>query len=353
MLLSEFDFKLPPELIAQKPTEVRTASRMMTLNRADESVRLGHFSDLCENLQSGDLLVLNDTQVIPARLLGKKETGGRVEVFLVERLTGSEESWACMTRSSKTPKPGTRILFSEGLEGRVVAGGDGTLKHLIFTAPGIVSETLDRVGRMPLPPYIDREPEAEDRDRYQTVFASNAGALAAPTAGLHFNQQYLDSLRQAGVEIVFLTLHVGLGTFLPVRTDDVTEHQMHAERYEISERTAERLNCARREGRRVVAVGTTVARALESAVSPQDDTIQSGSASTQIFITPGYTFKVIDALLTNFHLPRSTLLMLVSAFAGKEFVLSAYEQAVLERFRFFSYGDCMFIQLRLYNNELI
>jgi S-adenosylmethionine:tRNA ribosyltransferase-isomerase len=344
MLLSEFDFELSPELIAQKPTDVRTASRMMMLTRADESVRLGQFSDLSENLKSGDLLVLNDTQVIPARLLGKKKTGGRIEVFLVRRLVGTGESWACMTKSSKTPKPGTSICFSGGLEGRIVPGGDETLKHVVFTAAGDVSATLDRVGRMPLPPYIDREPETEDRDRYQTVFARNAGALAAPTAGLHFSRPYLDSLQQGGVEIVFLTLHVGLGTFLPVRTDDVTEHQMHAEQYSITECVAERLNRARKEGRRVVAVGTTVARALESALCSQDNTIQSGTATTDIFIRPGDTFKVVDALLTNFHLPRSTLLMLVSAFAGKDFILSAYGQAVRERFRFFSYGDCMFIQ---------
>ncbi len=344
MFLSEFDFELPAELIAQKPAEVRTASRMMMLNRADESVRLGQFSDLNENLQRGDLLVLNDTQVIPARLIGKKETGGRIEVFLVRRLTGAEEIWACLTKSSKTVKPGARLIFSDGLEGTVLTGGDEPLKYLVFTAPGVVSEALDRVGRIPLPPYIEREPEAEDRDRYQTVFARNAGALAAPTAGLHFSQPYLDNLRRAGVDILFLTLHVGLGTFLPIRTDNVSEHQMHAEEYTISESTAQSLNRARDDGRRIVAVGTTVARALESAFSSLENKVLSGTATTQIFIRPGYTFKVIDALLTNFHLPRSTLLMLISAFAGKEFVLSAYEQAVRERFRFFSYGDCMFIQ---------
>ncbi|MBE0501557.1 MAG: tRNA preQ1(34) S-adenosylmethionine ribosyltransferase-isomerase QueA [Desulfuromonadales bacterium] len=344
MFLSEFDFELPAELIAQKPAEVRTASRMMMLNRADESVRSGQFSDLNEHLQQGDLLVLNDTQVIPARLIGKKETGGRIEVFLVRRLAGAEESWACLTKSSKTVKPGVRLIFSDGLEGTVLTGGDELLKYLHFTAPGVVSEVLDRVGRIPLPPYIEREPEAEDRDRYQTVFACNAGALAAPTAGLHFSQPYLDSLRRAGVDILFLTLHVGLGTFLPIRTDNVAEHQMHAEEYTISESTAQCLNRARDDGRRIVAVGTTVARALESAFSSHENKVLSGTATTQIFIRPGYTFKVIDALLTNFHLPRSTLLMLVSAFAGKEFILSAYEQAVRERFRFFSYGDCMFIQ---------
>jgi S-adenosylmethionine:tRNA ribosyltransferase-isomerase len=344
MLLSEFDFELPPELIAQKPTAERTASRMMVLNRDDKAICLGHFSDLSDNLRRGDLLILNDTQVIPARLLGHKATGGKVEVFLVHRLAGADECWACLTKSSRSPKAGTRIFFSDGLEGCVVAGGDGTLKHIVFTAPDGVSETLERVGRMPLPPYIDREPEAEDRDRYQTVFARNSGALAAPTAGLHFSKEYLALLQQAGIEIAFLTLHVGLGTFIPVRSDDVSEHQMHAEQYTISESVAASLNCARREKRRIVAVGTTVARALESAISPQDLLIQSGTASTDIFIRPGDSFKVVDALLTNFHLPRSTLLMLVSAFAGKDFILSAYKQAVSEGFRFFSYGDCMFIQ---------
>ena len=344
MLLSDFDFELPPELIAQRPTVERTASRMMTLNRADESVHLGQFSDLIQELRQGDLLVLNDTQVIPARLLGHKDTGGRIEVFLVRRLPGADESWACMTKSSKSPKPGTRIVFAEGLHGEVVPGGDDPLRHIVFTAPGDVSAVLDRVGRMPLPPYIDRDPEVEDRDRYQTVFARNAGALAAPTAGLHFSQPLLDRLQQVGVEIAYLTLHVGLGTFLPVRSDNVDEHKMHTEEYAISASVAERVNRARHEGRRVVAVGTTVTRALESAVCDQTGMVRAGNASTGIFIQPGYTFKVVDALLTNFHLPRSTLLMLVSAFAGREFVLAAYRQAVNEGFRFFSYGDCMLIR---------
>lgn len=344
MLLSDFDFELPPELIAQKPTEERTASRMMTLDRADESVRLGRFEDLASELRPGDLLVLNDTQVIPARLLGRKVTGGRIEVFLVRRLVGPEESWACMTKSSKSLKPGTRILFAEGLQGEVVACGDDSLRHIVFTAPGNVPDALDRVGRMPLPPYIDRDPELQDRERYQTVFARNAGALAAPTAGLHFSQAFLDSLQMAGVEIAYLTLHVGLGTFLPVRTDIVAEHKMHSEDFDISGSAADRVNRARRDGRRVVAIGTTVARALESAACEQSGQIRAGTAATDIFIQPGYRFRVVDALLTNFHLPRSTLLMLVSAFAGREFVLAAYRRAVEEHFRFFSYGDCMFIR---------
>lgn len=343
MFLSDFDFELPPELIAQTPTEVRTASRMMMLNRADESVRLGRFSDLATELKSGDLLVLNDTQVIPARLIGKKETGGRIEVFLVRRLAYCEETWVCLTKSSKVPKAGTRIIFAAGVEGRVTPGGDDQLKHVVFTAPGDIQNALDQIGRMPLPPYIDREPELSDRDRYQTVFASNSGALAAPTAGLHFSQSFLQSLQESGIEIVCLTLHVGLGTFLPVRTNDVTEHTMHAEEYSISAQTAERVNRAHLEGRRVVAVGTTVTRALESAVCLQTGEVKAGTAMTEIFIWPGYTFKIVDALLTNYHLPRSTLLMLVSAFAGKEFILAAYQQAVQERFRFFSYGDCMLI----------
>ena len=343
MLLSDFDFELPPELIAQTPTEVRTASRMMTLNRADESVRLGQFSDLTIELKSGDLLVLNDTQVIPARLIGKKETGGRIEVFLVRRLNCLEEAWACLTKSSKTPKPGTRIIFAAGVEGRITQGGDDQLKHVVFTAPGDIRKALDQIGRMPLPPYIDREPELSDRERYQTVFARNSGALAAPTAGLHFSQHFLQSLQESGIEVACLTLHVGLGTFLPVRTNDVTEHKMHAEEYSISEQTAEMVNRAHLEGRRVVAVGTTVTRALESAVCPETGEVKAGTAATDIFIWPGYTFKIVDALLTNYHLPRSTLLMLVSAFAGKEFILAAYQQAVRERFRFFSYGDCMLI----------
>lgn len=343
MLLSEFDFELPPELIAQTPTEVRTASRMMTLNRADESVRVGHFYDLSTELKSGDLLVLNDTQVIPARLLGNKETGGRIEVFLVRRLNDSGDKWACLTKSSKAPKPGSRLLFPGGLEGRLLPGGDEQLKHVQFSAAGDVSHVLRQVGRMPLPPYIDREPESRDSDRYQTVFARHSGALAAPTAGLHFSQSFLQSLQDSGIEVATLTLHVGLGTFLPVRSDDVSEHKMHSEEYSIPDLTAANINKARREGRRIVSVGTTVTRALESAVCLESGEVQPGTSSTDIFITPGYTFKVVDALLTNYHLPRSTLLMLVSAFAGKKFILEAYKKAVQERFRFFSYGDCMLI----------
>jgi len=341
MQLSDFDFDLPEELIAQAPTAERTASRLMLVANGGE-FRTGPFVDLAGYLCPGDLLVLNDTRVIPARLLGRKQSGGRIEVFLARRLPGDAETWDCLTRASKNPKPGNRLLFDAGLEGEVLAGAEEGLRRIRFTAPGDVAATLDRVGKMPLPPYIERSATDDDRERYQTVFARHAGALAAPTAGLHFSREYLEALKQSGVEVTTLTLHVGLGTFLPVRDDDVSRHRMHTEDYSISAATAETVNRAKAAGRRIIAVGTTVARTLEAACDAEGR-LQSGHGSTDIFITPGYRFRMIDGLLTNFHLPRSTLLMLVAAFAGRERILAAYAQAVRERFRFYSYGDCMLI----------
>jgi len=343
MQLSDFDFELPDDLIAQAPTDERTASRLMIVADGDEQFRIGSFADLAACLRAGDLLVLNDTRVIPARLLGKKASGGRIEVFLARRQPGADEVWDCMTRASKTPKAGNRLLFADGLEGEVLDGADDGLRRIRFSAAGDVVAVLERVGQMPLPPYIERAATEVDRERYQTVFSRHAGALAAPTAGLHFSREFLAELESAGVEIATLTLHVGLGTFLPVRDDDLSRHRMHAEDYIIPAATATAVNRARVEGRRVIAVGTTVTRTLEAACDPHSAQVRPGAGSTDIFIAPGYRFRAVDGLLTNFHLPRSTLLMLVAAFAGRERILAAYAQAVRERMRFYSYGDCMLI----------
>lgn len=342
MRLSNYNFELPEELIAQHPLAQRQASRLMVLNRGTQQVQLAAFTDIASWFRPGDVLILNDTRVIPARLLGCKETGGRIEVFLVRRIPGSEEIWACMTKSSKAPRPGSRLLLGEGLEAVVVDGGEAPFRHVKFSCQGDFSQMLEQVGRIPLPPYIRREATVEDRSRYQTVFARTSGAVAAPTAGLHFTDEILQDLVDKGVEIRFLTLHVGLGTFLPVRTDDLSEHRMHQENYFVPEDTAEAVNRAKIEGRRVIALGTTSTRTLEYAVDDQGR-LQAGAGTCDLFIRPGFTFRIVDGLVTNFHLPCSTLLVLVAALAGREFILEAYRQAVEEQFRFFSYGDCMLI----------
>jgi S-adenosylmethionine:tRNA ribosyltransferase-isomerase len=343
MQLEDFDFTLPEELIAQYPTERRDGSRLMLLDRQTGNISTGNFPGVVDALQPGDLLVVNDTRVIPARLLGHKESGGKVEVFLVRRLDDAEgEDWLCMTRSSRSLKVGMPLQLGEGLSAEVLAGGEPPHRHIRFFCDGPFLERVEQVGRLPLPPYITRPDEVADRERYQTVFACNEGAVAAPTAGLHFTEDLLRQLRHKGVEICALTLHVGLGTFLPVRVADVRTHKMHAELYAVPEATARAVNRARAEGRRVIALGTTAARALESAVDEHGG-LRPGAGESEIFIYPGYRFQLVDALITNFHLPRSTLLMLVSALAGRDFILRAYRQAVAERFRFFSYGDCMLI----------
>lgn len=342
MLLDDFSFDLSPELIAQYPPPCREDARLMVLHRQERQVATRTFPAIGDYFTAGDLLVLNDTRVIPARLQGSKESGGKIEVFLVQRLHGQEEVWACLTRCSKTPRPGCRLLLGGGLEGTVLAGGDPPYRHIRFSCVGDFCTVLEQAGRIPLPPYIRRQDGPLDRERYQTVFARTPGAVAAPTAGLHFTERVLTELRSRGVEIRPLTLHVGLGTFLPVRAENLAEHRMHAEIFSIPPTTAEAVNRARAEGRRVFAVGTTTTRALESSVDASGQLL-AGEGSTEIFITPGFRFRVVDALITNFHLPRSTLLMLVSAFAGRDFVLDAYRQAVADRFRFFSYGDCMLI----------
>ena len=340
MRLSDFDYALPAELIAQHPAERRDASRVLTLER--ESCTLGEttVAALAAQFRPGDLLVINDTRVIPARLQGQKETGGAVEIFLVRRLAGEGERWNCLVKASKSPKPGCRVLLASGVAATVL-GREGGEWQVLFEGSDDFMGWLEQAGSMPLPPYIKRAPRGEDQERYQTVFAREKGAVAAPTAGLHFTQGLLDEIRAAGVEIAPLTLHVGLGTFMPVRVEELAGHTMHRERYRIPESTAQAIRRTRERGGRVIALGTTSLRALEHAAASGE--LEHGEREADIFILPGYRFRVVDALITNFHLPKSTLFMLVCAFAGKECMMNAYREAVSRRFRFFSYGDAMFI----------
>ncbi len=336
MQRTDFQYDLPESLIAQRPATERRGSRLLLLDGVSGEVDDRQFSDLPGLLRPGDLLVFNDTRVIPARLFGRKESGGRVEV-LVERITSKREVLAHV-RASKSPKPGSWLTLEDAFDVEVT-GREDDLFALRF--PGPVLELLKQHGRMPLPPYIDREAVEVDSERYQTVYANREGAVAAPTAGLHFDQAMLEQLQQDGIETAFVTLHVGAGTFQPVRVDDIREHVMHAEYIEVSRETVEAVTRARLRGGRVVAVGTTVVRSLESAARSGELVPYAGE--TDIFITPGYQFRVIDALLTNFHLPESTLLMLVCAFAGYDAVMNAYRHAVDQQYRFFSYGDAMFL----------
>ena len=343
MHLDDYDFTLPEGLIAQQPVATRDASRLMCLDRRSGSISTRQFSGILNCFRPGDVLVVNDTRVIPARLLGQKVTGGKIEIFLVRRIeTATAEEWLCLTKSSKSPRPGTVVTLADDLSAEILEEAASPYRKVRFTCRGDFMQRVEEIGHLPLPPYIKREDRQEDRSRYQTVFARENGAVAAPTAGLHFTAEILQQLRDAGVQIVPLTLHVGLGTFLPVRVENILEHKMHSELYSIPQATADAVNLARDGGRRVFALGTTSARALETAAT-EDCHLLAGRGESEIFIYPGYRFKLVDALITNFHLPKSTLLMLVSAFAGREFVLSAYRQAVVERFRFFSYGDCMLI----------
>lgn len=344
MFLNDYDFTLPEELIAQTPATRRDASRLMCLKRESEEIFTGQFPDIVNWFRSGDVLVFNDTRVIPARLLGQKETGGKVEILLVRHHSdwSRGERWLCLTKSSRPIKPGTIVNFDQSLQAEVLDFEEDPYRLVQFSCRGDFIELVESLGRLPLPPYIRREDDEDDRERYQTVFARERGAVAAPTAGLHFTAALLQELEAQGVELCALTLHVGLGTFLPVRVEDPRDHKMHSEIYSIPDATAARVNRARAEGRRVIALGTTSARTLETAVSASGALI-AGRGESEIFIYPGHRFKMIDALVTNFHLPKSTLLMLVSAFAGREFTLKAYRRAVEERFRFFSYGDCMMI----------
>ncbi|AXQ29941.1 tRNA preQ1(34) S-adenosylmethionine ribosyltransferase-isomerase QueA [Solimonas sp. K1W22B-7] len=337
MRRSDFQYELPPELIAQHPAARRSASRLLQL-RPDGSLADRQIRELPELLRPDDLLVFNDTRVIPARLYGRKPTGGKVEI-LVERVL-DEREFLAQLGVSKKPKAGG--LVEVGEDRLTLLGRDDDLFRLRYDGPGTVMDFLQRAGQLPLPPYITHTPGGEDAERYQTVFASNPGAVAAPTAGLHFDEELLAALRARGLRTATLTLHVGAGTFQPLRVDDLSEHRMHSERYQLGTELLQAIAETRERGGRVVAVGTTVTRALESAAAQNG--LQAGEGETRLFITPGYRFAVVDVLLTNFHLPESTLLMLVSAFGGYERLMGAYRHAVEQRYRFFSYGDAMLIE---------
>jgi S-adenosylmethionine:tRNA ribosyltransferase-isomerase len=343
MFLTEYDYDLPPELIAQQPLGDRSASRLLLLNRVSKKIAHQQFNSLPDLLREGDLLVRNETRVLPARLLGRKQSGGFVEVLLVRRSDAAQNVWRCMTRSSKPVRVGNLLEFPEGICGEVTGEEDDGQRLVHFSCPGDFLKALERVGHMPLPPYIRREDHNLDKERYQTVFAKNPGAVAAPTAGLHFSEETFAALTARNIDVCGVTLHVGPGTFLPVRSESLNEHRMHSEAYEIPPASAEQINAARADGRRVVALGTTVTRTLEHAVNDQG-LLQAGQGETDLFIRPGFRFRMVDALITNFHLPKSTLLVLVSAFAGRDFILEAYREAVECGYRFFSYGDCMLIE---------
>ncbi len=340
MKTSDFDYHLPEELIAQTPLSDRSASRLLLVDRASSHLKHDIFKNITDYLMSGDVLVLNDTKVLPARLLGiKKETNAVIEILLLTEL--GKNIWETLAKPAKRVKIGTEIVFGDGsLIAKCIQEGEEGIRHFEMIYKGIFLEILDRLGEMPLPPYIHER--LEDPDRYQTVYSKSIGSAAAPTAGLHFTNALLDSIKQKGVIICTLTLHVGLGTFRPVAVDDVLKHKMHSEFYRVEQNTIDILKDAKKEKRRIISVGTTTTRTLEAIYQKYGDFAQD-SGWTDIFIYPGYKFKAIDALITNFHLPKSTLIMLVSAFASKEIIMNAYEVAVKENYRFFSFGDSMFI----------
>ncbi len=342
MNVQDFDYDLPQELIAQDPLEDRTASRLLILDKNTGAVRHSVFSRVGEVLKAGDLLVINNTKVIPARLLGVKEgTGAAVEILLLKKSETEANCWETLVKPGKKCRTGTRVIFGDGSLAaeitKVLPDGNRMVR---FSFEGIFEEILDRLGEMPLPPYITHK--LADKNRYQTVYAKYEGSAAAPTAGLHFTKELLESIRSQGVDVAEITLHVGLGTFRPVKADTVEEHHMHSEYYAVDETAAAKINACRKRGGRIVAVGTTSCRTLESAAAA-DGSIAAGSGWTDIFIYPGYRFKLVDALITNFHLPKSTLVMLVSALAGRENILNAYREAIAQRYRFFSFGDAMII----------
>lgn len=340
MNVKDFYYELPQELIAQDPLLQRDSSRLLVLDRQTGAYEHKTFHNLPDDLKEGDCLVLNDTKVLPARLLGEKEdTGAGIEVLLLKRKDA--DVWETLVRPGKKMKPGARVSFGGGLlKAEVLEVVEEGNRLIRFEYEGIFEEILDKLGQMPLPPYITHQ--LEDKNRYQTVYAKNNGSAAAPTAGLHFTPQLLEAIQKKGVEIAYVTLHVGLGTFRPVKVENVLEHHMHSEYYCLEPEEADKINRTKANGGRIIAVGTTSCRTLESVANP-DGTVSAGSGWTEIFIYPGYEFKVIDGLVTNFHLPESTLLMLVSALAGREQIMAAYEEAVRQRYRFFSFGDAMFI----------
>ena len=338
---SDFYFDLPEELIAQVPILDRSSSKLMVLDKETGEISHKVFKDIVDYLNPGDCLVLNDTRVIPARLIGEKEnTGGKIEFLLLKR--NEDDTWETLVKPGKRAKIGTRFSFGQGkLIAEVVGMGDDGARIVKFEYEGIFEEVLDELGNMPLPPYITER--LEERERYQTVYSKHNGSAAAPTAGLHFTDELLQKIKDKGVDIAFVTLHVGLGTFRPVKVDDVLEHDMHSEYYMVTQEAADKINKAKESGKRVITVGTTSTRTIES-VADENGKMKADSGWTEIFIYPGYEFKVVDNLITNFHLPESTLIMLVSALAGKENVLNAYECAVENKYRFFSFGDAMFIK---------
>ena len=341
MKLSDFTFKLPQELIAQEPLEDRSGSRLMVLDRVNHSIEHKKFTDLLEELHPGDCLVLNNTRVMPARLIGEKaDTHGKVEFLLLSRK--EQNQWEVMVKPGKKAKVGDIIDFGNGIiQAEILEIMDGGNRRVSLKYDGIFEEVLDQLGQMPLPPYITKQ--LEDQERYQTVYSKHTGSAAAPTAGLHFTHDFMKKIEEKGVSIAYITLHVGIGTFRPVKVENVLEHDMHSEYFFIEEAEAEKINSAKKNGGRIIAVGTTSSRTLES-VADEQGLLKKCSGWTDIFIYPGYSFKIVDALITNFHLPESTLIMLVSALAGREFILDAYEAAIKSSYRFFSFGDAMLIK---------
>ncbi len=349
MHINDFDYDLPQELIAQTPAEKRDFSRLMVVHRSTGEVEHKHFYDIIDYLKEGDCLVLNNSKVLPARLYGSKEgTGAKVEFLLIKRIEG--DTWETMVRPGKRLKPGDTVSFSDDkvFRAHIIDYGDDGTRIVKFEYEGIFLERLEELGKMPLPPYIERENNSEDKDRYQTVYAKNEGSVAAPTAGLHFTEELLEKAKAKGVKLAYVTLHVGIGTFRPVKVENIEEHHMHFEEYYVDEETADTINQTILAGGRIVSVGTTSTRTVESAAEFDEASgkylVKAGHGSTGIFIYPGYEFKIIKSLITNFHLPKSTLLMLISALYNREDILRVYKIAVQERYRFFSYGDAMFIE---------
>lgn len=340
MKVKDFDYYLPEELIAQTPIEKRDESRLMVLDKKTKTIEHRHFKNILEYLEPGDVLVRNNTKVIPARLYGQKETGAKVEFLLLNNI--EKDIWECIVRPGNKLHIGTKVIFGNGLlVAEILDTMPGGTRKVEFHYDGIFNEILDKIGLMPLPPYIHES--LKEKERYQTVYAKYEGSAAAPTAGLHFTPELLEEIQKKGVEIANVTLHVGIGTFRPVKEEAVEEHEMHSEHFYIKQEDAEKINKAKKEGHRVIAVGTTSCRVLES-IADENGYVEETEGDTQIFIYPGYKFKCLDALITNFHLPQSTLLMLVSALAGKDYIMESYNEAVKEKYRFFSFGDAMFIK---------
>lgn len=341
MKLEEFDYELPEELIAQVPIQKRDESRLMVLDRKEKTITHEIFKNIINYLEPGDCLVRNNTKVIPARLYGKKETGANVEFVLLKQLEG--DTWESIVRPGNKLRPGTKVIFGEGLlQAEILDILEGGTRKVQFTYEGIFNEILDKIGLMPLPPYIHES--LKEKERYQTVYAKYEGSAAAPTAGLHFTPELLKQIEEKGIQIANVTLHVGIGTFRPVKEENIEDHKMHTEHFYIKQEDAEKINKAKENGKKVIAVGTTSCRVLETIADPKTGFVKPIESDTGIYIYPGYQFKCVDSLITNFHLPKSTLLMLVSALADREFILKAYNQAVQEKYRFFSFGDAMLIK---------